>query len=156
MAGKYDKSEGVFIISCSFPKFVYVGKSKGVGGAMRAAKSKLKSGKFHNKEMQLQFNKTPQKFTFHKLDLLDSDLNNKIDNLIELADTIRTEWLDKGFIPYNDLNIIESKPEISKVDVYGIGDLDYQKKDIIDRIFEAFDKEVNIQELSQHLTLKGI
>mgnify|MGYP003664881974 FL=1 len=156
MAGKHDKSEGVFIISCSFPKFVYIGKSKGVGGALRAAKSKLNNGKFHNKEMQLQFNKTPTNFTFHELELLGSEFNKDIDTLIILTDTIRNEWLDKGYVPYNDLNIIELEPDTEEVDSYGIDKLDYQQRDIIQRILDGFEEGLNAQELSQLLASKGI
>ena len=72
MAAKADYLEGVFVFTCSSPKRAYVGKSKGVGVAKRATKSKLKKGNFHNKEMQKDFNENPGFFQ----DLGSADLLN--------------------------------------------------------------------------------
>ena len=155
MPSKTDKMDGVFAIECKIKNKVYIGKSNGVGVAKRSAKSKLKKGTFHNKETQLDFNKYPSSFEFCKVILLEEEDEK---NLTELLEAIKKEYLGDGFIPYNDIEIIHHTPktQINEVDVYGIDELDYQKKDIIDRILDAFERGANVQELSQHLTLRGI
>jgi hypothetical protein len=156
MAGKNDKSAGVFVISCSFPKRVYIGKSKSVGMALRSAKSKLGKGKFHNKEMQLQYDKTPNSFTFHDLDLLDSEENEDIKGIAKLFEIVKDEWLKEGYMAYNDITVVEVKVK-DEIDVYGIDDLDNKGRNIILRILEKFeDEEMNFDALSAHLQNVGI
>ena len=107
--------------------------------ALRSAKSKLGKGKFHNKEMQLQYDKTPNSFTFHDVDLLDSEENKEINGIGKLFEVVKGEWLDDGYLAYNDITIVEVKKKV-EVDPYGINDLSSYESDLIKLILKNIER----------------
>ncbi len=117
MAAKADYLEGVFVFTCSSPKRAYVGKSKGVGVAKRSGKSKLKKGTFHNKEMQKDFDNYPENFDLSgNITLLEGN-EYGCKNLGELVDEIRWNYVDEGYLLWNDIHVVEGKEKVTEVDV---------------------------------------
>jgi hypothetical protein len=117
MASKLDYTDGVFVFTCSSPKRAYVGKSTGVGAAKRSTKSKLKKDKFHNKEMQKDYNEFPDNFDLvGEVFILEG---NKwgCNTLAELADEVRWEYIDKDYLLWNDIHVVEGKEKQIEVDV---------------------------------------
>ena len=101
VAGKHDKTKGVFVIEHPFSGFVYIGKSTGVGVAIRSAKSKLKKGKFHNKNIYSS-----------KIDLSDVDipppyLDISNEGLDVLYDEVKEKYLDCGWLIANDTEVVD-------------------------------------------------
>lgn len=149
MAGKLDRESGVFTIVCESQKMVYVGKSTGVGVAIRSAKSKLKKGAFHNSNLQDQYNLSPNTIVFGKAELLSKEEDDM--TLIELADLVRGEWIDSGFIPYNDLEIITiTRKETEIVDV--LENLVGKSKVVVEKVIRMLDQnKITAQGLSDYL-----
>ena len=154
MAGKNDKSSGVFTIICEDTQMVYVGKSTGVGVAKRSAKSKLKKGAFHNKALQDQYNLSPMSLRYGDLDLLEEE--DEDFTLTEYLETIRNEWIDEGYIPYNDLEIITiTKKEIETIDV--MEDLVGKDKSTIERVIKLLNEgKIQAQALNDLLDSWGL
>ena len=99
MAAKADKMDGLYIIEDPSKRFVYIGKSQGVGAALRSAKSKLKKGNHHNNEMQQAFFKRGERFLFDKVVLESKD--QKI-----LQDTLEdkmNKYLEDDWLLFNDI-----------------------------------------------------
>jgi hypothetical protein len=122
MPSKLDKVEGVFIITCEHDEsksgddlgMAYVGKSKGVGAAIRSAKSKLRKGAFHNKAVQEDFNVYGM---YHK-DTNEDGVYFEEAYLVEEGETLgdlffkkKDEIMEQGYLLYQDVEFIKVKPE---------------------------------------------
>lgn len=122
MPSKLDKMEGVFIITCEHDEsksgddlgMAYVGKSKGVGAAIRSAKSKLRKGIFHNKAVQEDFNVYGM---YHK-DTNEDGVYFEEAYLVEDGETLgdlffkkKDEIMEQGYLLYQDVEFIKVKPE---------------------------------------------
>jgi len=117
MAGKLDKVEGVFVIICDKTNKAYIGKSSGVGGAIRSAKSKLKKGNFHNKNLQIDLDKygwsekLEDGVATDGLFYVETHLVEEGELLGDTLIRIKNELLEDNFIPYNDIEYVGLKGE---------------------------------------------
>lgn len=130
MSKETEKASGVFVIKNKKEKLVYVGKSKSLGGTIRAVKSKLNSGKFSNNFLQEDYSES--KFVIETIPLVDGD-----DLAILHRDTIKSYDEKKWFI-YNNTNYIEVKGEDIKTDKYGMDELDSPERSIVSTLVDAF------------------
>ena len=155
MASKNDKLSGIYIIEDEKSKFVYVGKSTGVGVALRSAKSKLNKGIHHNKRMQDTYSEDSSKFKFYVEGIkgdLEEGVEDKMDEFLSMDD-----WGLWNKVTYFDL---PSKD--IEIDKHGMDDLEDDELRVIQRLIDFFkenadsDLEINVNEISMLLLSKGI
>lgn len=133
MAGKLDKVEGVFIIISDKTNKAYIGKSSGVGGAIRSAKSKLKKGNFHNKSLQLDFDKygwSKNEFGDDMKFFIETHLVEEGELLGDTFMRIRDELLEDQYLVYNDIEYVGLKGE----------------KEIVNALEELVGRDLNVVE----------
>lgn len=111
MAGKNDKVSGVYEIYCESTGFAYLGKSTGVGVAVRSAKSKLKNNKFHNKSLQKEYNEMGASSYVFDVHLTDDEFS-----LPDLLSRITDEIVEDGIILHNDIDVIEGENIFETID----------------------------------------
>jgi hypothetical protein len=155
MAAKADYLEGIFVFTCSSPKRAYVGKSKGVGVAKRVAKSKLKKGNFHNQEAQKDFDENPENFDLvGQMFLLDGNPYD-CQTLSELADEIRWKYIEKNYLLWNDIQVVEGKEK--EVDRFGLDDLKNSERSVVESIIHHIKSgKIKAQNLSDLLESWGL
>lgn len=143
MAGKHDKSKGIFIIKDNEEKRAYVGKSSSVGTAIRSAKSKLKKRKFHNDSLQSDWIEFDGKgFEFLEPILISDDEDLKIAH-----QRIRGEYIKDGFLLHNDIEYVD-KPQ--KIETSELSNLTTYEQDFIRLIIKKIGK-VDIDAFSEKL-----
>ncbi len=149
MAGKYDKRSGVFALKNTNLNTVYLGKSNGVGVAIRDCKSKLNRGLFWNKALQDDWLKyggiDGGVFEMSKPILLEDGAD--VDLLLSV---VQDEYLKKGYDVYNHI-------EIMQFDEDPLEDLEPLQRNICERIISAFlDGYLTSEEINEYLLSKNI
>tara|TARA_R110000737_G_scaffold73927_1_gene102934 strand:+ start:180 stop:632 length:453 start_codon:yes stop_codon:yes gene_type:complete len=148
MAGKNDKLEGVYAIYIEEKKMVYIGKSKGVGVAERSAKSKLKYGTFHNTLLQEDSAKSGKgKTTFGVYVKEDGE------TLRELFDEIKSQFIEDGFLIYNDTTFIDKEVII---ETNPFEDLSPYQQGIVWSVVKSLKEGCSVEVLSGKLRECGI
>ena len=131
MAAKADKMKGIYFIKNLNTRKAYVGKSGGVGVALRSAKSKLKKGTHHNKEMQKEFFLNDGKFVFQHM-VLDGVADNKLQLEME---TVMDDFLADGYLLYNDIITFDLEGEPEDI----LENLSESEKFIVNQIIRGLD-----------------
>jgi|TARA_R110000765_G_scaffold221706_2_gene325628 hypothetical protein len=144
MAGKNDKFSGVFMIENSINGRVYIGKSNGVGAAIRSAKSKLGKGKFHNEAMQNDWDKLGES-TF---EFLDPELTEEGEDVKEIFEEIKYDYMNCDWLLYNDISYIKENSE--SVIISELPNLSEAEKEFVRLIVENI-KKINISELTEEI-----
>ena len=103
MAAINDTKAGIFEICCDKTGLAYLGVSKGVGVALRSAKSKLSHNKFHNYSLQSEYNRlSVHDYSFDTHLLKDGEV------ISELLERIKKELSLEDWSLHNDIEIIEA------------------------------------------------
>lgn len=124
MAGKYDKESGIFLIENTISRFIYIGKSTGVGVAIRSAKSKLKNGVFHNKVI-LRAGESVDSLVF-KEPILDEH-NVGLRNIFSRT---KDKYLNAGWLIANDIEVVNFEEPLE--------DLTDLQLDLVNRLTVGF------------------
>ena len=151
MAGKYDKESGVFAVENTKDKIVYLGKSTGVGVAIRDCKSKLNRGIFWNNAIKDDWikygglNNDSEVFVIQKPFLLQHGMD--LDTLIAF---VQDDYFKKGYVVYNEI-------EIMRFDEDPFEGLELLERNVCERIVSAFlDGYLVAEELNDYLLSKNV
>ena len=92
MPRKDEKISGVYEFSNTTTNMSYIGKSTCIGSTVRSVKSRLNSGKFHNKKMQAEF-------SIHGLGsyTVEKYIPAGNENINDLLQRIRNEVVEDGY-----------------------------------------------------------
>ena len=141
MAGKNDKVSGVYEIYCESTGFAYLGKSTGVGVAVRSAKSKLKNNKFHNKSLQKEYNELGASSYIFDFHLMENETS-----LSDLLSRITDEIIEDGIILHNDIDVIDTENIFDTIDR-----LNDNEKESVGRLIKGLAGGLELGELNEFL-----
>ena len=149
MPRKDEKISGVYEFSNTTTNMSYIGKSTCIGSTVRSVKSRLNSGKFHNKKMQAEF-------SIHGLGsyTVEKYIPAGNENINDLLQRIRNEVVEDGYELYNDVRVVSG--DVTEIDKYGIDNLSQEKQSIIHRFLGALQSDIDISILDELLSQAGI
>ena len=126
------KQEGVFEFCNEETEVIYFGRSTSLDSIIRTTKSKLKKNKFHNKSLQMEYNK-------HGLSAYDIEKHfpEKGETVLDLLLRLEESSLRDNWKLHNKLDVLEVSS--GEIDKYGVDDLSGFERDFIKLVIKKID-----------------